>query len=277
MIKPPLCNLAEVLSHRKRVVANIVKEVLLGDAAVGDGKIGEAVRIVDVQYLLNPGVDGEGLSSVKAEQQGAFRHLGTDATDGLEDLSGLVDGHGGNSGQLDFPIGNFLRRIQYVFCPESRTEGREVVQGKSGDPFGTGKCGTICGVVTKCFAKSCDDAFDAGNIVVLADDKRAESLPGVLTENADASGVVAGQSEGGVVPENLLHGVVIGVQVEIGAPDGFKFFTGGVVEEDFRFVVGLACVLLADGEKMTVVAAAEGAVIACFPSEALAAVQGVGQ
>ena len=93
-----------------------MKEILLGHAAVWYGKIGKAVGIVNIQHLFDPSVDRKGLPTVETEQQRAFRHLGADSADGLEGFSRLVDGHGGDGGQVDFPAGDLLGGVQYVFC-----------------------------------------------------------------------------------------------------------------------------------------------------------------
>ena len=73
-----------------------MEKILLGYASVGDGEVGEAAGIVNAEHLFDPGVDGKGLPPIETEEQCTFRHFWSNAPYGLEDFSGLVDGHGGD-------------------------------------------------------------------------------------------------------------------------------------------------------------------------------------
>ena len=155
--------------------------------------------------------------------------LGPTPRDLLQLAAGLLQGGLGHLGQVHLPGGDLLGGVQQVFGPEARPQGGQVLQGTGGKPPGGGEGLPAClpNGLPKGLAQPVDDPLDTGDVVVLGDDKRAQSLPGLLAQEADARGegrrLRQGGAQGGEGPALCP---VVGVQVEIAPPQGVKLPLG---------------------------------------------------
>ena len=112
-----------------------------------------------------------------------------------------------------------------------------------------------------------DDPLDAGDVVVLRDDERAQRLPRILTQDAYS------RRERGGLCENFVAGreigtdrAVIPVQIEIRDPDPFKFVDPDILKQPALWLRGQAQVAIHRDTRPAAVGIG-------IPAEALTAVQ----
>ena len=158
-----------------------MENILLYDAGVGLGAVGQLAAEEGGHGPLYPDVGGEGLYAPRAEEQGAVGHLGAHALYLHECIPGLLQRHFGKGGEVDLPFRHLFGGIQYVFGPEAGPQTGERRYRQAGQPFGRGE-----GVQPDAIrplqrgaengAEPLDNALDAGDVVVLGDNKGAEDV-----------------------------------------------------------------------------------------------------
>ena len=110
--------------------------------------------------------------------------------------------------------------IQKIFGPKTAAQRRKILCCAKGQPFRRGKRRrTVFQRVAEETAKAFDDAADAWDIIVLAEDKRAQSFPWVLAQQTDSRGEPNRPAQDRIGGKMTAQSGVILIQTKIGNPE----------------------------------------------------------
>ena len=129
----------ELLLCRKTCVPAPVEEVLLGDAADAVGAGGQTVGVGFGEDAFHPDINRQGVNFAEAVEQRAGRDLVADALDFFELLRRFFEAEKINFRKIDRAVTDLPRRIDYIFIPESRAQGRKALNPRFENSVGGGK------------------------------------------------------------------------------------------------------------------------------------------
>lgn len=200
--------------------ADVMKQKLLGDSPVFFCLLWKAVGKMQGKNLFHPYVYRERVQLMKAVQKNALGNFYPHSKN-LYQFRLPFFGAGSRDPVKDDPaVVHPLGRIQEVFAAKPRAQGSKVIQCTGGKTFGGGECIPAGDRFPKCFAHPGDDPLDAGNIIVLRDDKGAKRLPWILPEQAYPACPFDRSAHGTVMGQAFFCGFIIGITVKIGFPKG---------------------------------------------------------
>lgn len=147
----------------------------------------------------DPDVDREAVPMPEAKKQSAVGHLFSNADDLHQLGAGLRGRKGGQGGEIDRSAGHLPGGVDQVTRPKAAAQRCEILGRKTRQTFGRGKgAEPAADGVPELAAETLDDAGDALDVVVLAEDEAGERLPSVLPQNPDAAREAAGGSRAGI-------------------------------------------------------------------------------
>lgn len=243
-----------------------MEQILLGDTCIFCGELWETGGVIFSEYTFYPHIFRERLRAVHTEEEDALRDFGTHALYLHKSLTCLIDGSLSNSGQVGLTGSHTFSGIADILSAEAASQVGEAVGSFRSE---LGSCGEIPVIV---FTETVDDAFDAGNIVILGNNEGNEAFPAILFQQADTAGESAGFFEGIVIGEQFFESGIVGGEIEIVGPFAEEILFRGIMENELPF----SC--LRYGEPIIKEAAGISTLvdrIDFFPAEGLTAVEGL--
>ena len=210
---------------------------------------------------------------MKAEQQHAVGDLGPDAADLHQFPAGLLQRHRGDGVQPHLAGADLLRSVDQIPGAKPAAQRRQLFGGDGGQLLrgGEGEEAAVADGLPKQAAQPLDDSLDPLDVVVLADNKAAQRLPAVLTQDTDARRKLDGPPQSLVLGQHSLDSGVVGVQVKVGLPEAAEGFgVGAVKQQGVRLRLG-------DSQSVSAGPALPAAVRQLRKGEALPAVQNLRQ
>lgn len=209
--------------EKARIGARAMKKILLCNALVSICTGGHAAGIEAVQHAPHPYIDRHAFNAAAAIEQRACGHLDANACDACEHGLRFVERERAERPEVDLAGDDAARSVDKIARAKAGAQRRERVRRERGDGFGRWEgVPAAAERPAEGGAHAFDNTGDAGDVIVLADDKGTQRLPGLLAQHTDAGGLRDGFGQRGVGAKAILERAVVAVEIEITAPNRVK-------------------------------------------------------